>query len=111
MKKTGVIIVLYNPDLEALSRTLDVLCPQADIICLVDNSTGSNIDALTPRDNVHYIPLGHNTGIAAAQNKGIAYLQQQGDCSPACRHGRAGAEELPHRQDMLQQKRQLYLPF
>jgi len=77
MKKTGVIIVLYNPDLEALSKTLDVLCPQADCICLVDNSTGSNRDALPPKDNVHYIPLGHNTGIAAAQNKGIAYLQQQ----------------------------------
>ena len=76
--KTGAVIVLYNPDLGVLSQSLDILCPQIDLICLVDNSSDSCEEALPLKPNVHYIPLYQNTGIAAAQNRGIDYLRLQG---------------------------------
>ena len=76
--KKGVIIVLYHPDLETLSKSLDTLSPQVDLICLVDNTSLSCAEAFSGKDKVHYIPLCKNTGIAFAQNRGIDFLRQQG---------------------------------
>lgn len=78
MIKLGIIIVLYNPNITQLQKSLDVLLPQVTECCIVDNSM-STLDYQFP-EKVHYNFLGTNTGIAHAQNVGIEYLTHKG-CS------------------------------
>lgn len=75
---TGAIIVLYNPDESLLVMALKSLSVQVDEVCIVDNSKESHAALLVSFLNVHYIFLGENRGIAAAQNVGIRYLMQCG---------------------------------
>lgn len=89
MKKVGLVIVLYNPEVQQLQRSLEVILPQVDLCCIVDNTSkdtqllpdGDEVsswitDFMTSMStaNVHYIALHHNEGIAKAQNVGIEYL-------------------------------------
>ena len=76
--KTGALMVLYNPDVEAVEKAIVGLLPQVDLLCLVDNSSTSHEQHYGGRDNLHYIPLMENRGIAEAQNTGIRYLQEAG---------------------------------
>lgn len=77
-KCIGVIIVVYNPDVEELWKKLELLDNDINIV-VVDNTSGKSVD-LSPLNNVDYIPLHKNTGIANAQNKGIGHLVGKG-CS------------------------------
>lgn len=76
--KIGALIVLYNPDVNAVDEAVSRLNGQTDLVCLIDNSDTSLEDYFTNREHVHYIPLMGNRGIAAAQNIGISYLREQG---------------------------------
>lgn len=74
-QKIGAIVVLYNPDLELLTPALYSLLSQVDEICLIDNTPLQNISQKFARiSQIHYIALGENKGIAAAQNIGIKYF-------------------------------------
>ena len=73
----GAILVLYNPNIDILSKALKSLTSQVNEICIVDNSENSNEKLLENFTNIHYIPLYKNIGIAAAQNIAIKYFQEQ----------------------------------
>ena len=77
-KKIGALIVLYEPDLSGFKSTLDSLLSQVDGICIVDNSIESHLLWFEGKDNVIYLPLLKNIGIAAAQNIGIEKLRDAG---------------------------------
>ena len=77
-KKIGALIVLYEPDLSGFKSTFDSLLSQVDGICIVDNSIESHLLWFEGKDNVIYLPLLKNIGIAAAQNIGIEKLRDAG---------------------------------
>lgn len=74
----GAIVVLYNPDIQALNKSLDILAKQVSLLCLVDNSTESHKEQINLTAHSVYVPLYKNIGIAAAQNKGLQILQDAG---------------------------------
>ena len=73
----GAIVVLYNPDFDVTSKALEALTVQVDKTCIVDNSSSDHSEKLKNYQNIEYIPLGKNIGIAAAQNIGIRYFIEQ----------------------------------
>lgn len=78
MKKTkiGAILVLYNPNIEEVLLSINTLAPQVDELCLIDNTPDQDIhDIFRSFENIHYIPLFNNVGIATAQNVGIKYFE------------------------------------
>ena len=77
MNKMGAIVVVFHPDATILKKKLSRLGDKVSIV-VVDNTPGAAINV--GQDNVTYIPLLANTGIANAQNEGIRYLLASG-CS------------------------------
>lgn len=75
----GAVMVLYHPDFDVTGKAIDALLPQVDLLCLVDNTPGSD-SSRRFRDcsDIVYVPLGDNRGIAAAQNEGIRRLLERG---------------------------------
>lgn len=68
---TACIIVLYKPNNELLVDVFRAIETQVENIVLVDNSPEQTI---CPQGKYHYISMGKNCGIAAAQNAGLKYL-------------------------------------
>lgn len=71
------ILVLYDPDFGKFQTVLDSIAHQADRIFIVDNSHCDNRSRLPAASNIHYVGLGQNLGIAAAQNIGIREALKQ----------------------------------
>lgn len=72
--KIGCVVVIYNPDIQVMNNIKKY--PKLDEVILVDNSLKNN-EALFKdilNDNIKYIPLMSNTGIAHALNIGIKKL-------------------------------------
>lgn len=73
---TGVqaIIILYYPDINQLSISLDSLVKQVDHIFLIDNTPiETNYESLARfRECMTYVFRGENSGVAKAQNIGIS---------------------------------------
>lgn len=69
------VIVLYNPDIPLLDRLLRSVIGQVEKIFVIDNTPGSAADSSIffdqYKNDILYVPLGENKGIAAAQNIGI----------------------------------------
>lgn len=69
------VIVLYNPDIPLLDRLLRSVIGQVEKIFVIDNTPRSAADSSIFFDqyqnDILYVPLGENKGIAAAQNIGI----------------------------------------
>jgi rhamnosyltransferase len=63
------VIVTFNPDLMQLEKTINSLVKQVDCIIIIDN--GDTLFSLAPSNNLIFINLGENKGIAYAQNRGI----------------------------------------
>lgn len=77
--KVGGIMVLFEPDLSVTIPAIEALATQVSELCIIDNTPNSTIGPqLQVFENVHYIPLGENRGIAAAQNVGIKYFIEKG---------------------------------
>lgn len=77
--KTGAVVVFYNPTRQEADACLSALLPQVDMVYVADNSACDNSGMLTAYgQKLHYVPNMRNEGIAAAQNKGVAYLKEQG---------------------------------
>jgi len=71
--KITAVFVAYNPDLEILNKSIDIISRQVDDIVIVDNSESSvlcNDKELNDRDNVYIHILNKNLGIAKALNIG-----------------------------------------
>lgn len=65
----SAVIVIYKPNLNTFVRTLSSITAQVRYCIIINNGIGSfNFSAY---NNVIYIELGYNYGIAYAQNKGI----------------------------------------
>lgn len=79
MNKTAVIIIFYNADIT--EQHLSIAVQDKTELILVDNTP--NRDLKICRDNVHYIPLLKNLGIATAQNIGIRKAQEC-NCTHIC---------------------------
>jgi rhamnosyltransferase len=82
MTKTAAIIVLYHPDPSELDALIERLRPQCNEIILGDNSSLKETlsKTVTLFAQCIYIDMGHNAGVAAAQNAGIQQAKQLG-CS------------------------------
>lgn len=79
-KQTAAVIVTFQPDLRALDDELTALRPQVGILIVVDNGS-RNLPALQQllmRYEAHLESLQVNTGIAHAQNVGIAVAKRLG---------------------------------
>ena len=76
--KIGAVIVLYNPNIPQLIKSLRVLEQSIGLLCLVDNSKENHEAELQYFKTVKYIPLMENRGIAAAQNVGVKTLKDLG---------------------------------
>jgi rhamnosyltransferase len=80
----AAVIVLFNPDTSLLDRLLRSVVGQVGRIYIIDNTPGSTVDFSSFYnqywDNISYIPLGDNKGIATAQNIGISASMDAG-CS------------------------------
>jgi rhamnosyltransferase len=72
------IIVTYEPELGALERLLRAVSSQVAAAIVVDNASGRNISQWLRRkniDNLYCLRLPENQGVAAAQNRGIAWAR------------------------------------
>ena len=80
--RVAAIIVLYHPDQELLERLLSSVAPQVHHLVVVDNTPQPDpaLQTLLSRytEQVSYVPLGDNKGIAAAQNRGIQRIMGEG---------------------------------
>lgn len=77
-KKIAALIVLYEPEKESFTLTYNALALQVDGFCIVDNSKENHNRWFDNSNNVIYIPLQENAGIASAQNIGIKALMKAG---------------------------------
>ena len=74
--KTGIVVILYNPDIGHLTSVIQAFsAPEWDLV-LVDNSANANERLNT--SSCTYIHCGTNLGIAKAQNIGLEKLFDKG---------------------------------
>lgn len=73
----GCVLVLYNPQWELTKVVIESIVSQVDLLIIVDNSPTSNKNNIPNSENIKYIFLNGNKGIAYAQNVGIKYLQRK----------------------------------
>lgn len=72
MKKVGIIVVIYEPNIEQLVKILEIVDSSSYSIIVVDNSSSDFCrKKLCSLETVHYCYLKGNRGIATAQNYGI----------------------------------------
>lgn len=71
------VVVAYCPDEGVLRQLLAAIRPQVDAVVLIDN-TPKPCEDDPLGDDVHAIRLGHNVGLAAAQNIGIEWARWHG---------------------------------
>ncbi|WP_034785310.1 glycosyltransferase [Eubacterium xylanophilum] len=77
-KQIGCVIVLFNPDKKVVER-IEQYPMNVSPIILIDNSTLNNASLFSNiiRDDVFYIALNNNTGIAHALNLGINKIKDK----------------------------------
>jgi rhamnosyltransferase len=76
--KIYAVIVCYNPDLAALKDTCGRLTASGAEVVLVDNTVHSRLSEQPELAHCLIVALGENTGIAHAQNVGIARARERG---------------------------------
>jgi rhamnosyltransferase len=78
-QSVAAVIVTYQPDLKALNDELLLLAPQVDGLVVVDNGSANvqDLRQLLLPFGAHLESLSANTGIAHAQNVGIALAKQR----------------------------------
>jgi rhamnosyltransferase len=76
----GAVIVTYRPDGATLARAIEAIAPQVDRVFVMDNGegdpSGPGEDRVPPNASIRR--MGHNRGIAAAQNAGIEAVRESG---------------------------------
>lgn len=76
INKIGAIVVLFEWNWDAIAPLIASLVEQVDVVCVVDNGDSLSLTVEWPL-GVHYVAMGSNAGIAAAQNRGAAFLLSQ----------------------------------
>ncbi|MEA4968186.1 MAG: glycosyltransferase family 2 protein [Bacteroidaceae bacterium] len=78
--KIGCILVLYNPDVNILQKSIGSILNQVDILYLADNSTLlEDFEFIKQhKEKILYSKMSGNIGIAAAQNEGLKFLIANG---------------------------------
>ncbi len=79
-KQIAAVIVTFQPDLRALNDELAALCAQVGSLFVVDNGSHNQQELrqlLLRYDNSHLESLSANTGVANAQNVGIALARHR----------------------------------
>jgi rhamnosyltransferase len=76
INKIGAIVVLFEWNWDAIAPLIASLIEQVDAVCVVDNGNSFSSTQEWP-PGVHYLAMGKNAGIAAAQNRGAAFLLSQ----------------------------------
>lgn len=74
------IVVLYHHSNEVLNQMLDSLTPQVHFVVIVNNGPAFRIDTSNKESNrnqLEFIQLSENLGIAAAQNIGINWARSR----------------------------------
>ena len=74
----AAVLVTFNPDPNELERTCEALGAQVDHLCVVDNGSSIDIDPVVALCCGSVIKLSTNLGIAAAQNKGLRAVIEEG---------------------------------
>lgn len=72
-------LVLYNPDIKRLNKSLSVIAPQVEKTVLVDNASANNKEVeelISHYDNVTLIRNAQNLGIATALNQICTYASE-----------------------------------
>ncbi|MFN2199748.1 MAG: glycosyltransferase family 2 protein [Caldilineaceae bacterium] len=75
------IVVTFEPDPADLNTVLAALRPQVAAMVVVDNGSRDVAGLTLPtaaRQPIHWVRLGENLGIAAAQNRGIEWARVHG---------------------------------
>ena len=77
--KIAAVIVTFQPDLKALSDELAALCEQVGDLIVVDNGSRNQqqLQQLLLKYDAHLELLSANTGVAHAQNVGIALARHR----------------------------------
>lgn len=70
MKGCSAVIITFNPNNKHLEEMLTLLKKQVEYIFIVDN-TPTMKECSYQKENIHFIHLGDNYGIAKAQNIGL----------------------------------------
>lgn len=73
INELAAIIVIYNPDINILTKCIDSIINEVGSIIIVDNST-NNTNFRLNHKKVHIINNKKNLGIAFAQNQGIKHI-------------------------------------
>jgi len=73
LEKIGAVIVLFEWEWTQIEGLLTQVLKQVDQVCIVDNGDKKTNERSWPQ-GVHYLSLGKNYGIAAAQNIGAKFL-------------------------------------
>ena len=74
--KIAAVVVAFHPDLQRLQEQFVALLPQVTCVVIVNNGADNEVLIWAkqwPVEQVHCISLGHNMGIAHAQNQGIEW--------------------------------------
>ena len=81
--RVAAVVVTYEPSIPAARELLQALAPQVDSLVVVDNGSEpalvAELAGIVTRlsGETELIELGENTGIAAAQNLGIAWARER----------------------------------
>lgn len=76
---TCAVVVTYHPERDTLARLLAAALAQVDAVVVADNGSGPELENwLRAQERVHLEPLGTNTGVAHAQNRGIEWALDHG---------------------------------
>ena len=79
-QSVAAVAVTFNPEADRFRRLLEALVPQVDALIVVDNAStdAAEVRALAEEFGTHLIFNATNEGIAAAQNRGIAWALGHG---------------------------------
>ena len=84
MSRICAIVVTYQPDIELLRESVLTSRAQVERLVVVDNAsavkTRQQLENFVSDVGCEFLQLGENLGVAAAQNRGVAWARQH-DCS------------------------------
>lgn len=75
--KISAVVIWYNPE-PGFAENVKSYASYVDEVIVIDNSKEDNAAFLQGVDNVHYVSLGRNLGIAAALNRGFETARDHG---------------------------------